>query len=221
MFLVHIISRKTGGKDETAKFLQRNYGELFHPFEYDGIGTKLGQGRCQVFHWADSLKEIFHEFFKIPRELLWGTDAQKNELTKFKWADMPNYVELQQSGHIFRNEFLSVREFLQNFGTNVMRRIYSNVWIDWLINEIQSTKKLDLAIIADGRFPNECEAVNLVKGKNLLLTRGATNDSHTSETGYYDCIKSGFIDDTVNNVNLTIDETNKEVVGVLRKWGWI
>ena len=61
---------------------------------------------------------------------------------------------------------MTAREFMQFFGTDIMRNIYEPIWIKSTIKKIQREQS-ELAIIADVRFPNEADvikdAINIIK----------------------------------------------------------
>jgi hypothetical protein len=75
---------------------------------------------------------------------------------------------------------MTSRELLQYFGTDIMRQMYTNIWVDHAINTIEREQS-ELAILADVRFPNEVEAVKKAGGKVIRLTRECKNDEHSSE----------------------------------------
>ena len=76
----------------------------------------------------------------------------------------------------------------------------------------------ELAIVPDIRFPNEVKAIQKAGGKVIRLTRSPYEDSHASETSL-DNYKE--FDHVINNKDMTIDETNMELLKVLREWGWL
>jgi hypothetical protein len=83
--------------------------------------------------------------------------------------------------HIFWNgQYLTAREVMQVVGTDLFRSMYNNVWVDATIKKIL-TEKLDLAIIADCRFPNEVKAVKEAGGIVIKLNRNPHNSNHASE----------------------------------------
>lgn len=70
------------------------------------------------------------------------------------------------------------RNFLQYFGTNVMRKYYDNLWIDATLQNAP-----DDVIISDCRFVNEANFVTSLNGVIIRVVRGDTSskDSHSSE----------------------------------------
>lgn len=134
----------------------------------------------KIYSFADALKWIAVDLFNIPKELAFGNDAQKNTIVPhLLWENMPGLrdepKQKKWSGP------MTVREFLQYFGTNVCRKIYEPIWTRYTINKIQQ-EGTELAIIADVRFPNEVEAITDAGGSVYKLTRTISSDNHTSET---------------------------------------
>ena len=163
------------------------------------------------FSFADPLKIIWMELFGLTYEQCYGRDKDKNTATNLKWEDMPAYQENWATG------FMTAREFLQCFGTDICRTIKDTVWVDSCVNRILQTST-ELAIVSDCRFPNEVEAVQEAGGKVIRLTRNNHPDSHASEQAL-----SGFdgFDYTLDNSKMDIDQTNRALLKVLREWGWL
>ena len=112
---------------------------------------------------------------------------------------------------------MTAREFLQFFGTEICRKIHEDVWADRLIKDIEIDSSL-LAIVDDVRFENEVEAIQAAGGKVVRLTRSWDSDDHSSETNLdsYDNF-----DGTIDNKNLSTNETNQEIVRLLEEWDWL
>jgi hypothetical protein len=127
----------------------------------------------KVYHFADLLKEISMSLFGLSYEQVYGTDAQKNTKIGIMWEDMPENKENNKGE-------MTSREFLQHFGTNVIRKIKNEAWVDSTIKRI-SEEKTQLAIIPDVRFPNEVEAIHRVGGSVMRLTRNIANSNHKCE----------------------------------------
>jgi len=162
------------------------------------------------YSFAEPLKEMAIGLFTLTEDQCYGTDEQKNSLTWLRWDDVPGAPE-DKSGR------MTGREFLQHFGTNICRKIHPEIWTDYTISKIEGEGPL-LAAISDCRFPNEVEAVKQAGGKIIHLTRKPFEDNHESETslegfGGYDAV--------VDNANLTISETNTEIVRLMEEWGWL
>lgn len=131
----------------------------------------------KLYSFADGLKQLCMEFFGLSHSQVYGTDADKNTKTKIMWEDIPTW---QNSSLNTNRGAMTSRELLQYFGTDVMRKMYNNVWVDHAISTIR-TEQSSLAIIADVRFPNEVDAIRHAGGKVIRLTRKFQSDSHSSE----------------------------------------
>ena len=160
--LIGIAGRKGAGKDTLAMDLVRSSYR---------INSYFGGGK--VFHMADTLKEVCIKLLGLQAELVYGTQQDKEKPTHLKWEDMPTYPLMtnpKPSG------VMSVREVLQYFGTEICRKMYPKVHIDATLNAIaQYEEKSDskgIYVVADLRFPNECQAIKEDGGIVIGLTRG-------------------------------------------------
>lgn len=113
----------------------------------------------KVYHFADYLKKICVELFDLTPQQVWGTDDDKNTATPYD---------------------MTAREFLQYFGTDVMRKIKDTIWVDRTIKTIQEEES-EVAIIPDVRFPNEVDAIHKAGGVCLRLTRDPYASTHACE----------------------------------------
>jgi hypothetical protein len=155
------------------------------------------------YSFADTLKQIATELFKIPRECVYGTNEQKNQLQEhLLWENMPgvctnekffDFMQSKMENDLALDEEdkgykliyhepgpMTAREFLQHLGTDVMRKMYEPIWVERVIADIQSEKPL-LAVVDDVRFLNEIEAIQNVGGKVIGLGRQPFESSHSSE----------------------------------------
>lgn len=162
------------------------------------------------YAFASPLKEILVGLFNIPKESVYGTEEEKNAPTQYKWEDMPTKVK-GKSG------YMSGRELLQYFGTDICRKMYSEVWTNRTITDIKNEES-DLAVISDARFENEIKAVQAAGGKVIRLTRGETTDGHSSET---DLDNFDGYDAVIDTANLSIEESCKQLFNILNDWNWI
>lgn len=203
--------------------------EMFYDYASNRIWPYI-----KGYSFADALKEICISLFGIKHEQVYGTDAQKNEIVPhLLWENMPGVVVPNQINWVMHsmdepeNEVLdalglilhepgpmTAREFMQFFGTNVCRKIYSQVWIQATLNLIKEENS-PISIITDCRFKNEADAVKAAGGKLVYLTRSPYQDSHISENdldGY-----QGF-DAVINNTKLSIGESCDEFLQLLCDW---
>lgn len=162
----------------------------------------------KLYSFADNLKAICMDLFNIPFSCLYGTDDEKNQIQQhLLWENMP---ESTKSGP------MTAREFMQFLGTEVMRKMYLNVWVSSALNRIQREDS-ELAIIADARFPNEIDEVINRGGKVIKLNRNVFNDQHASEIAldtYNECKFTAVInnkDSSIEDLIRDIKETYKQI----------
>jgi hypothetical protein len=112
---------------------------------------------------------------------------------------------------------MTAREFMQFFGTDVMRKIYEPVWVDNCISRIAEDAP-PIAVISDCRFVNEAKAVQNAGGKVIRLKRSLHQSSHESETQLdrYDKF-----DAVIENQSMTIEESCESLLNELVRLGCI
>lgn len=164
----------------------------------------------KLYNFADSLKEMCVNLFGLTHEQVHGTEENKNEKIHLLWENM-------STGWPERTGEMTAREFMQFFGTNIMRKIHHDVWVNACLNKI-ANEGSELSIIADVRFPNEVEAINKAGGKVLRLERSVYDDNHESEvmldSKNYD--HSNFWK-VLDNRDLTIKQTVTEIKSLLEE----
>lgn len=198
--------------------------EMFYDYASNRIWPYI-----KGYSFADALKEICISLFGIKHEQVYGTDAQKNEIVPhLLWENMVGVYtnkkmydlsiesnpELETIISYHPAGAMTAREFMQFFGTNICRKIYSQVWIQATLNLIKEENS-PISIITDCRFKNEADAVKAAGGKLVYLTRSPYQDSHISENdldGY-----QGF-DATINNNKLSIGESCDDFLQLLCDW---
>ena len=150
----------------------------------------------KLYSFADALKAICIDLFNIPFENVYGTNEQKNKkISHLRWKNMPgvhpyitgeslvaNGVEYPVHNRGSDSQWcMTAREFMQYFGTDVMRKIWEPIWCQNTVNRIV-TEQSQLAIIADVRFPNEVDIIKDAGGIVIKLNRDLFKDEHASET---------------------------------------
>jgi len=181
---------------------------------YEGEFNRLFADKSiKLYSFADPLKEFCIDVFGLAHEQCYGTEEQKNSLTSLLWKDMPevdDYLngvdDIEYKTKI--KSRMAAREILQYFGTNVVRKMYGNAWVNATIAKIRRDNKR-LAIITDARFPNEIEGVQQNGGLTIRLLRNvAGKDEHSSETALdnYPHESYSYI---VDNKKHTIEEQNR------------
>jgi len=162
----------------------------------------------KCYSFAKPLKDMIIDLFDVSEESVYGNEEQRNVKTHINWEDMPGEVTLQGP--------MSGIEIMQYFGTEVMRRIYDNVWVNKTIRTIQQEQP-EIAIITDLRFLNEAKAIRKNKGRLIKLTRNVLNLKHESEIaldGYrdYDMVIDNSMlshEDFINTLSFRFEEIAK------------
>jgi hypothetical protein len=182
------------------------------------------------FGFADTFKEFMVDVIGLTEEQVYGTDEQKDSLTHLKWEDMPIPHPRDKDGKriigkaslkLEKSGFMTAREFMQYFGTEIGREIYGDIWAEGALRRVEKSLT-GLAILDDLRFPNEVDATQKKGGKVIRLTRDITKDDHDSEHALdpdkFDWSK---FDKVIDNQNLTLDQTCEQVFNTLVEWGWV
>lgn len=172
----------------------------------------------KIYYLADPLKRIAIDIFGLPEDKVYGTDDEKNELTHLLWENMPGWTSdpvCPVGNYYHRPGPMTIREFLQYLGSDVFRKINSEVWLDTLFRRIKKDNSR-LALIGDIRFENEIEGCKSKEAIVLGLTKDKfkSADSHASENVNIDlCSK------IIDNEKLNIAEQNKEIYFALKELG--
>jgi hypothetical protein len=170
-------------------------------------------GMVKLYSFADPLKYFLIQVFGLTEEQCYGNDEQKNSFTELEWENMP--TNTKKKGR------MTAREVMQYFGTDICRRMLSNVWVDATLRQIRYERPA-IAIITDIRFPNEVEGTQEAGGRVGRFTRApfAGQDEHESETALDDYPTEKF-DAIWDNTELTIAEQAEIIQNTMLEWGWI
>lgn len=158
----------------------------------------------KLYSFADHLKWICVKLFGIPHECVFGTDKQKNQIQEhLRWELMPGHVTTH---HGYGP--MTAREFMQFFGTDIMRKIHEPIWVNSCIRIIQAEQS-GLAIIADVRFPNEAKIIEDNGGHVVRLKRQLFDDSHSSEVALDDYPFAHYIDNRDESIDSLMEKVKK------------
>lgn len=197
--IIAIQGQKAAGKDETAKYL--NY-LLNTPFWMHGywlaklLNFQPINHKWHVTRYADALKRMLaiminvsvNKFEDRDFKERYYFDFNKYRLINISETAIPNIIsdkafnrELKRSNLSVATEYtLSIRQILQFFGTDIMRRFFGNkLWIYTTLNS-----KYNNLIIADQRFAIENEIVTDINYNTFVIhiTREeCTSGLHASE----------------------------------------
>lgn len=165
----------------------------------------------KVYHFADPLKEMAINLFDLNPLEVYGNDTQKNMKTNIMWESMPNNIA-NKTGR------MTNREFLEHFGTNIIRQIKFDVWSEFTLKRILSEKS-EIAIIPDVRFPNEISAIKNAGGIVIRLTRDLFNSDAKAECALdkniYDWSNFDII---IDNANFTLTQLCLELKTLKSYW---
>lgn len=175
------------------------------------------------FSFAKRLKYAMKLIFNIPINIMYGTDEQKNSLSNVRLKDFYGKMEIneikQMKTKMNADDFLTVRQVMQLFGTNVCRGIYDRCWIDGLLTDIADSNTA-LAIVDDCRFANEVKMLKEAGAICIKLARNPFEDSHASETSL-DSVPDSDFDLVIDNRNMTLQDKNDAIVKFLMSKGLI
>jgi len=156
------------------------------------------------YNFADSMKEICVTLFNIPPECVYGTDEEKNQLQEhLRWENMPGVNN--------KSGAMTAREFMQFFGTEIMRKIYEPVHLENCFKRIEQDNP-EIAIIGDCRFINEIVATQERGGKVYRLTRSPFESNHQSEI---DADNYDKFDGIIDNKEMTIEQSCEQFLSML------
>jgi len=194
--------------------------------------AEIENSPIEVYSFGDALKECCMYALGLAYEQCYGTDEQKNTWTKYKWDNLPLSVRQKYSNEteeigehttddsgqfgftsyatskVPRTGYLTAREVMQVFGTDICRDMFhDNIWVDATFSRIKRDD-VEVAIIADVRFPSEVEAIVDQPDHNLvrLSRNNNSTDTHASETSL-DSFEWGELGDNV----LLVDNKNLEM----------
>jgi len=186
--LLVLSGKARSGKDTAANLLK------------DIIQT--GNYTVLVIAYADFLKEILGRCFNLNNEQLYG--SLKEEPISGLYRNTGSMLESKVCW--------TPRHLLQYIGTDVMRAIDPECWINAVKNFVSCYSNYDHIIISDGRFKNEIDWVLERGGIHIHVQRDSRDfvngTNHSSETSLNNIEAS---DNTflVTNNDTIVDFKNK------------
>lgn len=193
-------------------------------------GETEGVDLCSLHHqiyckyikdyaYADELKLLCENVLLLSHNQLYGSNDEKNSLTKYLWQDMPG---LSSTTYTERTGFMTAREILQFVGTEIFRKMHDEVWVEACLNKIKRESP-ELAIVTDCRFPNEVVAAQRAGAKVIRLTRNVNpDDTHLSENALNsDVFDWKQFDHVIDNQEMSIEDNCYTLQTILEEWGWL
>lgn len=174
---VGILGLAGAGKDTFASMLQEELSKLGHDFKIDRYARPIKELTADIFNLT--LDELEDRVLKEAPRAVSTTHLLRTCSTFLLWLFQDNHEDYTVAMELLQAYFTSnshntlttVRLFQQYFGTDVVRAVRPNAWVDILQERDENL------IVPDVRFENElCDA-------NLLIIRqhDLPRPVHTSE----------------------------------------
>ena len=171
---VGILGLAGSGKDTFASMLQDELSKLGHDFKIDRYARPIKELTSRIF--GLTLDEIEHRVTKeLPTRinltvLINACNAMLQYTLKF------NPQEIEQAQDLLYKYFagcteLSPRQFQQHFGTDVVRAVRPNAWVDILQERDENL------LVPDVRFENELCDINFL----IMREQYTPEPTHSSE----------------------------------------
>lgn len=195
----------------------KNYKGIYSPekniendYILEQVKAKLDP-YIKLYSFADPLKQdICMGILGLSWDQCYGSDEQKNTITNLKWEDMPGYDGNQK-------DYMTARQVMEYVGTEIFRKMDTNIWANTTIRKIQKDKP-KIAVIMDCRFPNEVETIKSIGGHVIRLTRQPYESNHISENilnkESYDWNNFNFI---IENDNMSIYDQCMQIKSALQE----
>ena len=218
--IIIMIGKKQSGKDTSLDAIENIYNISISDYPL-----------TRRYAFADPLKQFLIKVFNLSPEQCYGTNEQKNSPTQVRWMDVPldsyykkkcyinsKNIDFMSTEHLnWQNEFLTARELMQIFGTDICRNMYNDCWAN-ATKKIIEEERVPIALISDCRFPNELE--QFAGNPNVLvlrLLRQPFEDHHASEKAFDDYIFGEKFKNVhlIDNRNMSLEEKNKIVTDIV------
>ncbi|WP_297653622.1 hypothetical protein [Hydrogenophaga sp.] len=143
--------------------------------------------RVGVTAFAESLKDIAINVLGLERDLVYGSNDDKETPTHILWDNFTDDIRDKYAvDTMLRTGPMTVREVLQVMGTDIFRSMFENdVWANAPFRRDWS--EYDVVFLTDCRFPNEKRVTEERGGTVIRLERDTGYvDDHPSETALDD-----------------------------------
>ena len=195
--IIGIMGKAGSGKDTIGLFIQH---------------LLATHGTVKRYAFANALKDQISLFLGIPRYDL--NDENYKKSLFINKNDLSTCMDGFQKNK--PEEYWTLREFMQYFGTDVMQKAFGkNVWINKVNNKIIKDNTM-YAIITDVRFKSEYDYIKNNNGVIIKVVNPnlESTDTHISENDLNDVEVDYCINNDWKNYP---DQIYKEVYGITKQ----
>lgn len=209
-------------------------GKMGYGKDYVGNLIKDNFSNVEKISFADALKEEVEYIINLIRNnsslehIAYEMNVSKDEI-KPLYIAMISFKDINELTVKKKNS--TIRFMLQYWGTDVRRKNNENYWVQKTVDKILEINKLgNVALITDGRFPNELKGVSELNGitiqldiskekqiENLLNRDGILPNkeafNHPSETSYLEYKDFDLIltEDILSDKDLILSKIKKTI----------
>ena len=209
-------------------------GKMGYGKDYVGNLIKDNFSNVEKISFADALKEEVEYIINLIRNnsslehIAYEMNVSKDEIKPLHIA-MIAFKDINELTVKKKNS--TIRFMLQYWGTDVRRKNNENYWVQKTVDKILEINKLgNVALITDGRFPNELKGVSELNGitiqldiskekqiENLLNRDGILPNkeafNHPSETSYLEYKDFDLIltEDILSDKDLILSKIKKTI----------
>lgn len=169
--------------------------------------------------FGNLLKDILITIFGCNRQEIYGNDDDKNKLSPVKWQNvyklLPNLKSNNKKEKLA--EFLTNRELMEIFGTDICRTIFNLCWVEPLFRQI-TEQGYPFVVVSDCRNEDEIDYARQVGAKVVRLTRNPHGGTHQIETALDNYTNFDLV---IDNKNMTKEQQGVELINWLLSIGWL
>jgi hypothetical protein len=204
--IIGFSGKKGSGKSTAANVLVEHFGAV-------------------EFAFAEPLKRFCIDTLGLTREQCYGTDEQKNSLTKYKWENFPDYNStIAEPAYKARTHpprgLMTGRQIMQHWA-DVLKRQDPNIFLNAFIKSVREASPA-LAVVSDCRFVPETMAILDESSENIVIRLDRvidSNDLHVSETELDNFEHSRYV--RIANQNFSENQLISYIRNFYRGWNTV